>query len=194
MHRTLYSATWAQNSQSTNRSNQHKWLGWKDYSALRASPLRGRPFGRYPSSANSSSRTIFQPTNCSHLIIVAGVEGFEPPYGGIKTRCLTAWRHPNLESTIGETSGAETQAVANLSSKGESFSPRTKKPSHPGGNSLKISRPRAQVSQAKKTQAPVPVRRAGPKPDSQSSARATSGYRRRTTLKQSFRPPDARKP
>src|SRR6202789_3199127 len=26
---------------------------------------------------------------------MAGVEGFEPPYGGIKTRCLTAWRHPN---------------------------------------------------------------------------------------------------
>src|SRR6202051_5214859 len=125
---------------------------------------------------------------------LAGVEGFEPPYGGIKTRCLTAWRHPNLESTIGETSGAETQAVANLSSKGESFSPRTKKPFHPGGNSLKISRPPAGISQAKKTQAPVPVRRAGPKPDNQSSARATSGYRRRTTLKQSFRPPDARKP
>src|SRR5258708_24962671 len=28
---------------------------------------------------------------------MAGVEGFEPPYGGIKTRCLTAWRHPNLQ-------------------------------------------------------------------------------------------------
>lgn len=26
---------------------------------------------------------------------VAGVEGFEPPNGGIKTRCLTAWRHPS---------------------------------------------------------------------------------------------------
>src|ERR1700676_2132824 len=29
---------------------------------------------------------------------LAGVEGFEPPYGGIKTRCLTAWRHPNLDN------------------------------------------------------------------------------------------------
>src|SRR5690349_3895768 len=26
---------------------------------------------------------------------LAGVEGFEPPNGGIKTRCLTTWRHPN---------------------------------------------------------------------------------------------------
>ncbi len=26
---------------------------------------------------------------------LAGVEGFEPPYGGIKTRCLTTWRHPS---------------------------------------------------------------------------------------------------
>src|SRR6202008_2015603 len=25
---------------------------------------------------------------------LAGVEGFEPPNGGIKTRCLTTWRHP----------------------------------------------------------------------------------------------------
>jgi hypothetical protein len=25
---------------------------------------------------------------------MAGVEGFEPPNGGIKTRCLTTWRHP----------------------------------------------------------------------------------------------------
>src|SRR5271168_153129 len=29
---------------------------------------------------------------------LAGVEGFEPPYGGIKTRCLTAWRHPKLKN------------------------------------------------------------------------------------------------
>src|SRR4029077_148074 len=60
----------------------------------------GPPFGRYPSSTNSSSRTIVPPTNCSHRKNLAGVEGFEPPYGGIKTRCLTAWRHPNLKSTI----------------------------------------------------------------------------------------------
>src|SRR5271155_5277449 len=26
---------------------------------------------------------------------MAGVEGFEPPNGGIKTRCLTTWRHPS---------------------------------------------------------------------------------------------------
>ncbi len=26
---------------------------------------------------------------------VAGVLGFEPRYAGIKTLCLTAWRHPN---------------------------------------------------------------------------------------------------
>ncbi len=26
---------------------------------------------------------------------MAGVLGFEPRYAGIKTLCLTAWRHPN---------------------------------------------------------------------------------------------------
>jgi hypothetical protein len=25
---------------------------------------------------------------------MAGVKGFEPLNGGIKTRCLTTWRHP----------------------------------------------------------------------------------------------------
>ena len=28
--------------------------------------------------------------------IIAGVGGFEPPDAGTKTRCLTAWRHPNF--------------------------------------------------------------------------------------------------
>src|SRR5258708_11965975 len=125
---------------------------------------------------------------------LAGVEGFEPPYGGIKTRCLTAWRHPNVKSTISELAEAGSQPIANLSSKGESFSPRAKKAFNAGGTFPKISRPRSIVSTAKKTQAPVPVRRAGPNSDSQSSACATSGYRRLTTPKQSFRPPDARKP
>ena len=27
---------------------------------------------------------------------MAGVAGFEPANDGIKTRCLAAWRHPNL--------------------------------------------------------------------------------------------------
>src|SRR5271166_4632197 len=29
------------------------------------------------------------------LKYLAGAGGFEPPYGGIKIRCLTAWRRPN---------------------------------------------------------------------------------------------------
>ena len=27
--------------------------------------------------------------------LMAGMEGFEPPNGGTRTRCLTTWRHPN---------------------------------------------------------------------------------------------------
>ena len=111
---------------------------------------------------------------------LAGVEGFEPPYGGIKTRCLTAWRHPNLKSKLSEPRSS--QPAANLSSKGESFNPRTQETIHRrAALRARISRPRSTDSTAKKTQAPVPVRRATPKPDSQSSARATSGYRRLTT-------------
>ncbi len=44
-------------------------------------------------SANNCSIRKKWRKPCSNKL--AGVEGFEPPYGGIKTRCLTAWRHPN---------------------------------------------------------------------------------------------------
>src|ERR1700691_1794786 len=83
---------------------------------------------------------------------LAGVEGFEPPYGGIKTRCLTAWRHPKRIKNQ-RTRAADAQPAANLSSKGAVFSPRTKKASTAGGNILRISRPRSIDSTAKKTQA-----------------------------------------
>src|ERR1700679_1524124 len=151
MYRTLYSATWAQ---------ALNWLGWKDYSALRASPLRGRPSGVIlPLLTHPLGPFLVdEPLQPQKL---AGVEGFEPPYGGIKTRCLTAWRHPN-ESTISELARAGSQPAANLSSKGESFNPRAKNPSSSGGNLRTISNPNSIVSTAKKTQAPVPVRRATP--------------------------------
>src|SRR5450432_1241045 len=35
-------------------------------------------------------------------LLMAGVEGFEPPNGGIKTRCLTTWRHPSIPSARAE--------------------------------------------------------------------------------------------
>ena len=31
-----------------------------------------------------------------------GVEGFEPPHGGTKNRCLTAWRHPINSASISQ--------------------------------------------------------------------------------------------
>jgi hypothetical protein len=31
---------------------------------------------------------------------LAGVAGFEPTNGGIKTRCLTTWRHPSISNSI----------------------------------------------------------------------------------------------
>ncbi len=29
---------------------------------------------------------------------MAGVVGFEPTHGGVKVRCLTAWRYPNIRN------------------------------------------------------------------------------------------------
>ena len=37
-----------------------------------------------------TDRKCLAPMEC-----MAGAGGFEPPYGGIKIRCLTAWRRPN---------------------------------------------------------------------------------------------------
>src|ERR1700733_5928059 len=94
MYRTLYSATWAQALNRRTAPTAKNWLGWKDYSALRASPLRGRPSGvilpllTHPTGPFPIDEPL-QPHK------MAGVEGFEPPYGWIKTRCLHAWRHPN---------------------------------------------------------------------------------------------------
>ena len=31
----------------------------------------------------------------TRVLNLAGMEGFEPPNGGTRTRCLTTWRHPN---------------------------------------------------------------------------------------------------
>ncbi len=111
---------------------------------------------------------------------MAGVEGFEPPNGGIKTRCLTAWRHPS-ELVSGAASG-------------ERFRPRTTYPIQRCGNRPSTSRARASSGSAAKTHEPVPVSRAGANCPSQSSASATAGKRRRTTGSQSLRPPASRKP
>ena len=42
------------------------------------------------------SETIEKKFVGTFLFIESGVEGFEPPNGGTKTRSLTTWRHPNF--------------------------------------------------------------------------------------------------
>ena len=65
---------------------------------------------------------------------MAGVEGFEPPNGGIKTRCLTTWRHPSIRTARAETvrgrasySRINRAARAQALVHGEVFSPRATK-------------------------------------------------------------------
>ena len=48
--------------------------------------------GKAPQNAGLSAR---YGKVCGTGECVAGAGGFEPPYGGIKIRCLTAWRRPN---------------------------------------------------------------------------------------------------
>ena len=51
-------------------------------------------------SQNEDSSSIWPQPQASSPIAskLAGAEGFEPPNGGIKTRCLTTWRRPNFRS------------------------------------------------------------------------------------------------
>src|SRR5690606_36010443 len=64
-----------------------------------SAPLAGR--WRLEAGARERER-IFLPTAYRlqpTAILLAGAEGFEPPNGGIKTRCLTTWRRPNFSQT-----------------------------------------------------------------------------------------------
>ena len=56
--------------------------------------------GHFPRSCRHGADTFsadasFQKTN--PLKRLAGAGGFEPPYGGIKIRCLTTWLRPNRQ-------------------------------------------------------------------------------------------------
>src|SRR5690348_2223193 len=114
---------------------------------------------------------------------MAGVEGFEPPNGGIKTRCLTTWRHPSIANSL-----AHRERCA-----GEILSPRATKLVHSSGTRAAMRSASMAVAQDAKIQEPVPVSRAGAYRDNQSSAAATSGQRARTTGSQSLRPAASKK-
>ncbi len=46
---------------------------------------------------------------------MVGVAGFEPAHGGIKSRCLTTWRHPNIDRFIRQRRGL----ISNLPERGK---------------------------------------------------------------------------
>src|ERR1700728_2285156 len=71
-------------------------------------------------------------------IIVAGVEGFEPPNGGIKTRCLTTWRHPSSPSLAARDSAVHSQHRMQrraIQSTRDETAPTVR---HPRGNALRV--------------------------------------------------------
>src|SRR6184192_1702174 len=135
---------------------------------------------------------------------LAGVEGFEPPNGGIKTRCLTTWRHPSTRRSYhphpcGWEAGAHLtpphppRVCRRSSWSGERSRPRATKLPQRSGTRPASRSASAALSKAVKTHEPVPVRCAGATRESHSSASATSGERERTTASQSLRPPDSKK-
>ena len=58
-----------------------------------------------------------------NLSKMAGVAGFEPAHAGIKTRCLTAWRHPNFcRMWISSPTSRVAQRVVKLNAPDEHYS------------------------------------------------------------------------
>ena len=45
---------------------------------------------------------IKKPASADEKRYMAGVEGFEPPHDGTRTRCLTTWRHPIAVDTVAQ--------------------------------------------------------------------------------------------
>ena len=39
-------------------------------------------------------------STCNKQVLLAGLAGFEPTGDGVKVRCLTAWRQPNIYITL----------------------------------------------------------------------------------------------
>ena len=66
---------------------------------LAGSSLQGAHEETTTETKGSSAKRIQQKTSAASLFKVslklAGAGGIEPPNGGIKIRCLTAWRRPN---------------------------------------------------------------------------------------------------
>ncbi len=63
----------------------------------------------FPSAHQTRTRTkLFQEEN--HDVVLAGAGGIEPPNGGIKIRCLTAWLRPNWPGTAASRGAASDTA------------------------------------------------------------------------------------
>src|SRR3984957_10903286 len=151
MYRTLYSATWAQalNWLSTNRSNHKKLAGVEGLFGPAGLTPPGPPFGRYPSSANSSYWTIPNRRTAPTAQNWLGWKDSNLRMAGSKPAALPLGDTP-MGPLISELARADSQPVANLSSKGESFNPRAKNASSSDGNFRTISSPSSIVSTAKK--------------------------------------------
>ena len=93
--------------------------------------------------------------------VLAGVEGFEPSHGGIKTRCLTAWLHPNnvnfLSAMFTVCQIMAKKYYSNRSTTGERLIPLAMKPCQCIGTFFSNSSAADLLGNPAKTQAPVPV-------------------------------------
>ena len=154
------------------------WLGRQDdfaLPALRPSGQRLRRCFRSAPADRSNLRSHPADQTC-HSFDLAGAAGFEPANAGIKTRCLTTWRRPNIRADPGFLPGLHAnghgKAAPRLSHcplacqsrrqviKGDSFTPHAAMPRIPAGTSLTIRRAASSLFTAVKMQPPEPLSRA----------------------------------
>jgi hypothetical protein len=94
-----------------NRTFENRDLRLRGETARQFEHFATRPVFETPKSTKTPRKVGHAERGAKSLVsaeCVAGAGGFEPPYGGIKIRCLTAWLRPNCASSVqfGRRSGA----------------------------------------------------------------------------------------
>src|SRR6267142_7118549 len=158
------------------------------------------------SSVPPQYRLGIESVSTQYRLLLAGEEGFEPSYGGIKIRCLNQLgdspsANPRIR-TEGHPRPSPTRALqiaarysfSKRTVSGCRSNPRTTKPRISAGILEWTERASRSAANSANTQAPEPLMRASANCLSHSRCAATSAWRRRTTGSRSFLPKPAEKP
>src|SRR4029077_1778120 len=84
------------------------------YHAETTLPARSPVRNRYREPRKTPGFQRLDRRTPAHPDWLAGAGGFEPPYGGIKIRCLTTWLRPTKNRSSGRASASELRRHSSL--------------------------------------------------------------------------------